>query len=364
MTTFTTNDGGLLGNTIASYLGRGFELGPKRNAGVTVIDAVIQEFVGQGQCRYGAAPNWQEPGAFRAIVEKSVTSGTAIPILCPWGSIKPTLANIDVADLGALRMLECLNQRVRSHYAPGIAVNLRVEDIGGYYLFADMGEAGREASRHYVAALLMLIKVLGLDCLNPIPESHMMTEESHATLADTVSGFFEAYMTETDKVGLDDYSSLASWKQLAELGWQGQIPFAQREYYKALYRRLYHGITPVESTRKLARYLASSLARNNLKASGADPSWGMDYLRLSFCPPVPALPVSMANRAFYYRTVPESCARTHIPPWRARGFIKLTSGSPCLKIASWSDDLSLQPCVVQIARSGDSVPVNSPFLQV
>jgi hypothetical protein len=362
MIQITTCDTVPYGDALEECLGECFCLDPLDGQGKSTVDKILGEIAGRGQCRAGCALDSYTMQSIAEIIARQVAVGNPIPMLCPWGSRKPFHTGVDVADLGGLRMIECLDERVKAHYSPGIAVNMRIEDVGGHYLFADTGEAGREASRTYVDGLLDLTKVLGIGCLRVIPESNLMTEADHSALARDCQDVLEIYIHETDSVGVENRNSLKSWDDACALGWQGEIPFAQREYYRSRYRRLYPGRTEGEYTRRLAGYFASSLARYKLYASGASSEWGNDFLTLNFCPPVPGIPFSMNSRTVYFRTFPEKMAKTHIPPWRARGYFKIQDGYPHMKIASPTEPLSLCPCTMMMERDGVRVQIQTPYI--
>lgn len=363
-TRFKVLEQGSAGGLIQEYLSRCCFLEARTCSAKTVEEAIALEIACIGQCRSGPAPCDSSLSTIKGTISRCVQQNQPIPILCPWGSRKPHHTGVDVADLGGLRMIECLNVRVKAHYKPGIQVRMRIENIGGHYLFADTGEAGRQASKIYVSGLIKLIDALTLDCLTAVPESTLMTEEDHSTLAREIESVILEYIRQTDDDGVEHKGSLSSWQKLVELGWRGEIPVAQRDYYRHLYEKLYPGHPPEYYTEKLAGYLASSLARYILKASGVATEWGCDFITLNFCPAVPGAPLAMSSRAVHYRTVPEKVAKTHIPPWRAQGYIKIEGGSPCLKIASWNEKLPLEPCTVQVENDGVNAELLAPFLMV
>lgn len=352
-------------SAIEGYLSQCFRLNgvTQKTESTTLENAIVREIIGRGQCRYGAVVNQDSCKVMTSVVAKCIKENRPIPILCPWGSRKPHHTGVDVADLGGIRMIECLSQRVREHYRPGISVRVRIENIGGHYLFADTGEAGRQASTLYVQGLLELIRALGLEYLTPVPESTLMTEADHVALAQKFLEVILNYIIETDNEGIEQRGKMNCWHKLQSIGWQGEIPTTQREYYRKLYRKLYPGSTEEAHTCRLATYLASSLARYKLKASGAAEEWEKDFLNLNFCPPIPGMPHEMCCKTVHYRTIPESLTSTHIPPWRAKGYLKIpSSGQPCLKIASWTETFLLQPCTVRVERDGFHAIVDTPIM--
>lgn len=348
-------------SSIASFLAREFHA----STGTTdsILEAVTNEFVGSGQIRFGPVPSPESIVAIRSVISKCVEANLPIPILCPWGSRKPNNTGVDIAELSALKTLSCLGKRIQAHYPPGICIRMRIEDIGGYYLFADEGPIVRHATKTYMEGLLRLIHVLDVKFVKPVPESTLMDEDVYNEVADKAQQILLQYISETDVRGLDSHQDLASWQQLEQMGWKGSIPLEQRAYYRERYERLYPGRERSEYTKMLAIYLAGSHARYHLRGTGIDESWGKDsHLQISFCPPVPGMPASMSNRTIHYRTLPEKMARTHLAPWRARGYLRISGDQIAVKISSWNEHLDLQPSTITLHRGDVSVEILAPTL--
>ena len=347
---------------IAAYLSR--HLQASTQIAATLLDSVTAEMVSSGKIRFGPSPSPESLVVIREVIARSIQAGTPIPVLCPWGSKKPNNTGIDVAELGALKTLLCLQERVTRHYPPGLDLRLRIEDIGGYYLFADQGPRAREASIAYVSQLQKLIAVVNPGFIHPVLESQMMTEAQHNALAEKVRPYIEQYIVDTDEHGFDDYQNLPSWLELREFGWQGLISIDQRNYYRQRYACLYPGTDQSAHTKMLATYLAGSLTRHRLKATGARSEWGKYFIQLNFAPPVPDTPSSLGDRRIYYRTLPENLTRTHLPPWRARGYLKIAGREVVPKLASWSEPMELEPVTVCIKGNGQEVDLNAPIMNV
>src|SRR5258706_484891 len=119
---------------IAEFLSRTFpaNLDNKGN----VLEALTAAFVTTSKIRFGPSPNPESLVAIRKVLASAIEGGVPVPMLVPWGSKKPfNSASIDIAELGALKMLMQLQDRVKPFHTPGIQINLRLEDVGGYYLF-------------------------------------------------------------------------------------------------------------------------------------------------------------------------------------------------------------------------------------
>lgn len=328
-----------------------------------VLEGVTSAFVSSNQIRFGPAPNPESLVAIRQVIRDSIAAGLPIPVLTPFGSRKSSVdERLDIAEVASLKQLACLQQRVGRYYAPGIRVNIRLEDASGHYLFADEGEASRRATAEYCDAFQRLVRVLGMSTfIRPVLESTLFDERAYAATCDRMVPVLMAYLTDTDANGFDRYEERDTWKALVALGWQGRIPVEQRDYYRNRYATLYPGISPYEATMKLVRYFAGSWARLVHKGSGADAAWGNDYIRVTFVAPIPGAPVGMVSRNIYYRTLPTKFASTHCPAWRAKGFLKI-NGDVTPKIASWQEQHDYQRCQLVFGNETESVAVQADYV--
>lgn len=338
--------------------------GANSNSIGAVLEAVTAAFVASNQIRYGPVPNPESLVAIRDVIRKSIVAGKPIPVLTPFGSRKSRLGErLDVAEVASLKQLSCLQKRIAAYYAPGITINLRLEDASGHYLFADEDEASRRATEEYCEAFQKLTRILGFSSfIKPVLESSLFDEREYAATCDSIVPALMVYITDTDAYGFNDYSTRNSWKALAAFGWQGNIPQEQRDYYRGRYRTLYASISDYDATMKLARYFAGSWARIKHHGTGADPSWGSDYIRVTFVSPVPGVPAGLATRNIYYRTLPMKFATTHIPAWRAKGYLKI-NGEITPKLASWGEPREYQPCELVFSNpdSGENVNVRADY---
>lgn len=331
----------------------------------TKLDLVTAALIGTGQVRLGPQPNPESLVAIRDVVRRALDTNTPIPVLTPWGSKKPANGvHVDVAEIGALKQLACIQERVLRHHAPGLRLILRIEDASGYYLFGDEG-ASRHAIDTYSQSFVKLIRVLGLRFVEPVLETALFDPRAYAEMAEELVPIMEQYLIETDAFGFEGWQERESRKRLHAFfpQFQGEIPLEQRTYYRGLYTKLFPGISPAEATHKLARYLASAVVRNKIKGRGDDPSWEGKYLQVTFAPPIPGAPASTVSRFLYYRTLPTNMARTHIPPWRAKGYLEMAGRRATPKIASWSDlPPGLVPCAARLTGNGEELSVSTDYL--
>lgn len=330
-----------------------------------VESAVLAEVLGSGKHRFGPMPNVESQSSMLQVVRMAIKRGVPIPMLCPWGSKKPGNEGIvDVAELSGLRTLQCLQSRVTQFYTPGLDIRVRLEDVGGFYLFRDEGEAARTSSKRYVADFEKLVKILGLRFIETVREGQLTTEEEYVRVADALYPKVLAYLVDTDRNGLAGYETLDSWKALSAEGWMGEIPLEQRGFYYQRYARIYGSDTEIQ-VRKLAEYLAGSLARYKLKATGPRDDWGRNFIQLNFAPPAPGAPQGIIERRIHYRTLSTEFTRDHLPSWRARGFYRFKPGSevPSPALASWfAPTDNFEAHVVTLEGGGLSVRVATPYV--
>src|SRR6266404_4182198 len=93
----------------------------------SLIDLLSEAIVGTGQVRFGSRPSPETLVAIRQVISHWIGQNLPIPFLVAWGSEKPDGSNIDIAELFALKTLSCLNARVKTFYAPGVTINVRIE---------------------------------------------------------------------------------------------------------------------------------------------------------------------------------------------------------------------------------------------
>lgn len=322
--------------------------------------AVVVALIGSSRIRYGAMPTHENVESIRRVVASAMSRLAPIPMLMPWGSKKPDNGAPDVAELAALRTLESLEERVTRLYAPGVELRVRVEDASGDYLFAEEGPEAVAASALYVRDFYRLLDVVGLRFVRPFRESEVLDVPAYYLLVNELRPLFMSYMTETEDLGVVDDPSLASWRRLEARGWRGLIPKEQRDFYTSRYARAQPDATREELLWKLSGYFATILARINMRGYGSE-DWGRDFINISFASPVPGTPRSMEERRLYYRTIPETMGRTHLPPWRAHGYVRLGDGGG-LKLGSFADDLRLVDGSVELSGERGAVTLRAPLM--
>jgi hypothetical protein len=327
----------------------------------SLVDAVTDAIQASKKVRLGSRPNVQSCQAIRNIVQYWMEHDQPIPFLVPWGSEKPHGTGVDLAEIAALTRLEALQERVQSLYRPGVQINIRVEDTSGWHLFFHRKAAAQAESHLYTSGLVTLIEVMGLrHFIKPVPESALVSEEQFFAAADPLVPLFVRYLEETE-FNLEDYEQRASYRALVERGWVGVIPIEQRLYYYQTLDRLYR-LDPAQKRETLARYFAESLARHQLKILGDEPAWQGNYVQLSFVQPIPGEPQNRTTRRVYYRTAPGHVTTNHIPPWRAKGYLKSGQTEWKLALASWREPNDYQRNDFVLSNGEKSVLVQADYV--
>jgi hypothetical protein len=309
-----------------------------------VLDMLTGVIVGTKEHRYGPTPDPERLVRIRKVIRRAMEDKKPIPMLIPWGSLKADLTgDVDVAEVYALRRITCVARTVRKYHEPGIQAVIRVEDRSGYSLFAmdkDEDEVRREVDR-YTANLVSLVRMLSPDGqVVAAPETGMSLGDRFDEFLKERRAAMLSYLKASDEIvrgnNPTEATGLREYGRLAELGWRGIVPAEQRDYYLDTYRRNYDDPDEGKALRRLALYLGQSLTRKHLGMSGKMDEWD-DFVQLTFVPPVKGLPEGYDRNYAYQRTLPCSQARTHIMPWRGKGYLRIAGRDVTPKLTSFRD---------------------------
>lgn len=329
----------------------------------SVIDAITAAFIASSQVRMGPAPKPEGLVAIRARIRYWVEQGLPIAVLSPWGSRKAGHAGIDVAELAALRQLQGLQERVSRHYAPGLAIHLGIEDMGGWYLWADDARALAE-SKTYVEDFSKLVRILDLPYITPVVESALVPYADFERAAnDYMKPLMELLLAQEAGVSPQGPEITEALGALHTLGWTGTIPDEQRAFYMGQYTSLYPEKTHFERLKTLAAYLAQSAARYKVGAKVKDPAWLGKFVQINFPLPVPGVPDALGAARLYYRTLPARYARSHMPPWRAKGYVCVDDANTVTpKLATFKEQQEYTPFKVYLSNDTETVCVSADYI--
>lgn len=317
--------------------------------------------LGTKETRYGPLPSPEGQVKVRQVIKTNLGEGLPIPIMIPWGSIKANFTeDIDIAEVMTIKRLVSLNTAVKRHYQPGLQIIIRIEDTSGYSLFSIDGDATVMKSKidRYSAKFQTLVRILEPSgSIKAWRESEMPNADKFASTMEVNIPLMEKYLRAShfymENKDVTSSIHLPEYHDLVKAGWTGYISNEQRNHYFNTYRRLYNDQNMDRLIKRLAIYLACALTRKQLNMNGVLPSWDFGHIQISFVPPTKGLPEGYNNHYLYYRTLPLSAARTHIPAWRAKGYLKINGTSICPKLATFSDTEiidGLMPVVVTLAH--------------
>lgn len=308
-----------MAQTVERFIGAEF---PAVSTGTVedVMEAVMTGFIGTKNNRRGPRPRPESEVMMRDVVRRAVAAKLPIPVLIPSAAIKVPVGKnrIDVAELSALRMLECLQSCVQRHYEPGLAVRMRMEDLTELIL-SGTGSDVRSALADYMGTFSALSRVLGMGSwLTMMPESVLVPEETFLGRAKEVELVLNGYLEGT-----------RSFSEAEKAGLKWPITPEMRQYLIERYEVLYPGYARERHVATAAAYFSAIVARRLLKASGA---FDGGQLEISFAPEMPDSPLSSTR--LLYRTVPRSTSTFHAAYWNAKGLLRIPpQGEPRITLA-------------------------------
>lgn len=288
--------------------------------GKDMLDVITQILVGSKDLRYGSMPSPENLVTIRKTIMKSVEMGHPIPVLVPWGGRKMDKhLQMDVAEVFALKQLLRVDECIRKVYEPGLRIRVRIEDINAKWLYKE--ETGIEG---YSDGLQRLINILKGDTkIIGVRESEMMDEGEYMKLAAEYAELLNSMITMQMDYPRLKAEDIPAYQTLLSRGWKGTIPQEQRDYYIERYKRMYPGLESSEYIGRLAEYFAGSKARYDLNGRGEPKDIIGSFIQINFAHQVPGAPDGIFNNTLYYRTIPGNMSRTHIAPWRSKGYLQM-----------------------------------------
>jgi hypothetical protein len=333
------------------------------------LDAIANELIGTGQVRFGPKPNPESLVAIRAVIKHYIDRNEPIAVLVPFGGVKANFHEpIDIAELATLKTLECLNDRVKMYYEPGLQIRIRIEDTNAKFMFRITSKYPVDALiDQYSEELSKLVRITGMsDFITPVKESDMLTakygdEEDYYIHAKRFSDVLYKYMEEMYLKG-EENISVEARESLLDIGWRGTIPREQSEYYLKRYETLY----PNEGNRyyigRLAEYFGGALVRYHLGARGDIDEWSNKFIDLKFVPPVPGVPKDIVNTSLYYRSIPMKYTRDHVTPWRGKGYLRISNNQATPAITSFRADMQFQKAFALLSNDTERVALSTDYV--
>lgn len=365
---------------ICQYFTSVFHTSIKPNSS-QLLEILTTILIGDKNMRLGPVPAVESLVVIRATISKAIELNVPIPILIAWGGRKTdATANIDVAEVSALHQLMRLQDVVRKFYIPGLHMHIRIEDTGADWIYRTESETIFEDVEKYSSSFARLVKMVANGYnIEPIRESWLMKRDDYFRVSEGYSEIIEDVIKwkiinrndENTGVQMGDIkmpkSSLnISMTELTGLGWKGNLPMEQIDHYISRYKVLYPNM-PMDAYILMASdYLGGAKARYDLDGRGAPDSSVGSFISISFIAPIPGAPKAMFANNLYYRTVPEKDGRTHIAPWRAKGYLSIeVDNSVKVKVTSWSNKElidSLQKVEAEFTDNMDIVILNADYV--
>lgn len=181
-----------------------------------ILECVMREIIGSRQVRLAGAPTLESQVAMREVVRACIKAGHPIPVLVVSGPKKTVIGeSIDLAELSALKMLACLNKRVKVYFPQGIVVRIRLEDTTGYYLEEGVQDL-RESIDRYIEDFATLIRVMDYNFITPIREQTLMSESQLREAAGKIFPLLMSYLTDSEGIEEAKWEGLGGLEGIAE----------------------------------------------------------------------------------------------------------------------------------------------------
>lgn len=354
-------------DVIAKFFATSF---PKTNTAscANLLEILTAVVIGTKNYRQGPQPSPESTVRMRQVIQKAMEEGTPIPIMAPWGSKKPSNQPFDIAELMGLQMLYNLNDRIVEHYSPGADIRVRVEDLSGYLMFEHEDGAPRKLADEYTNAMMqanfMLMTGFDHSPVEIVKESALgVTEDKLREFVYKVQPVIKRVLN--GKLGFDN---VGGYEELKAIGWVGDLPQNQIEFYLKRYAVIYPEMSVQGHADILSMYFACALARYKLGLLGGRSQWGRDYITVAFTPQVPETPAGVENGRLYYRTITANTTRNHLAPWRSHGFLRMVGNEAVPGLRSVREDTSdLEPNKIMLSRQDPhgghrEVTINAPFI--
>lgn len=299
-----------------------------------LLEILTDLLVGTKDYRYGPKPKIEALYTIRQTLAKSIELGVAIPVLVPWGGRKADAKlSVDIAEVSALKQLIRLDEAVKSFYPAGLHIHIRIEDLGAQWIYRT--EDLDDSIDQYSSDMTKLVKILrGTTHIEPIREGDLMDKDEYFRLSEKYSLLIEGTIQALKAYKDLDINAIPEFVELKSLGWKGEIPEAQRNFYIDRYKKLYPNEREAMYDLMVSDYLGGSKARYDLNGRAEPDSSVGSYIQITFVPPIPSAPRELFSNTLYYRTIPESSGRTHIAPWRGKGYLEILDDAPIPKVTS------------------------------
>lgn len=340
---------------IAQFVESEFPIYSKDDNRMSLVDHLTDAILASGAIRYGPRPGPESQVAIREVIRHKVDQNVPIPFMLPWGSKKVLGTGVDMAELMALKQIQCLHDRVTKFYIPGIQAVMRIENLTAPYIYPN-ADLARAQSKLYVDGLVNLVKVVAMDgFVIPKPDStYGVSFDAAVKQAELIRPIIEAHIADPGNESL--------LRDLLAAGWSGAISPITIRHYMDGYAKMYPDMTMEAKQNMLARYFAAAKARKSLGLTGILPQWGAEFLELYFGKTPGGLSGNFYSRRIHYRTIPEYITSNHIAPWRSKGYIAIKGEKALAKLANAHEQLPYNPYEIELSNGQESQTVQADYV--
>lgn len=332
-----------------------------------LLEILTSILIGDKNTRLGPVPPPEQLVVIRKTISQAIEMNQPIPILVAWGGRKTNAdKGVDVAEVAALQQLMRMSDSVRAYFPAGVSINIRIEDLGADWIYRNERDDIFHVVNSYSTQFTTLVQMLCKEHdINPVRESLLMEKPAYFLMSKDYSTLLSEVISHKLIDANVDVKTLAAFKELESRGWKGDLSMPQIHYYIERYKVLNPNLPMQDYIDMLADYFGGAKARYELNGR-ANPKTKLDsFISISFVPPIPDAPVSLFNNVLYYRTVPMKDGKTHIAPWRAKGYLEINENNEVkIKVTSWSnkDEIEmLQQSQIQFCEDNLAITVDTDY---
>lgn len=295
------------------------------------------------------------PSRLLAAIDHAVTNKQPIPIGLVIGTLRNPLATDpesekrgELLDALFVHRLLHIDDVIRKIYENGTTMTIMADDAVSHGLFdhASSYQAVEEAQTNFLNNLATIMTCMegiyissGIENLTDKNTLLRMKRESdiykecsiqfdrYMELCAEYELLFCQYFSESDGIysvlSENELSQLPSSKKLAEVGWGKPILPEMTQFYADRIKNSQPDITDDEILKQLARYFATSCAKNKHKA--LQQAVGIEqFVRAGFVPLAPGSPTAYQNTILLSAHPRIGSNTKTTPPWRSSSFIEVS----------------------------------------
>lgn len=311
-----------------------------------LAETILEILMGTRQIREGSKPGIDYQFAALQKIRKSIEHQATISMVIPAGPKKPGLHGdyVDLAEYWFLRILHEMAIKVDAIYTPGIVFTIILEDAS-MELFEP--ELPKKLAISYRVKLEALIGVLGYgEDIHIVPESQLVNAKLLKDQGAEIYPYIHDYIRASSICSQKLEVAMDSLGEMYKLGWNGSITLETLEYYIYSFSKNYPEKDRYEIMEAIALYLSTSYARYKLNARRiTDNDLGAANAKR-----VPGVQFNKYDRIFY-RTMPLSKTKVHIPFWRSRGIIVIENGEYESKLFPFNQTPDTENTIVTLTNS-------------